>query len=500
MNDLIIYLISVSAGIGLFTLPYLVFLRKDPNLVLKRIFLISAILFSWLVPVLPTGHWFPVPVNSPSIFLDPGIRAATAAGETTVPGPGITFSWYRLTGMIYLAGVIFLFIRNIALIARLSIQRRPEIAAGDLTYTHGENVFAFLRKIYLPENFTRDEETELILIHERAHIRQRHYIDLIMLEFTIILTWFNPFTWLISGMIKENHEHLADREVLQQGISPVRYRAQLLNRTFGVRAFRLGHAFNHSITKKRFDMMKNLKYSGPGVIKYIILIPAVLFTLSFITTGQMQKLPVKGKVILSDSGKPAEGAAVVIAGTTTGTVAGSDGQFSLETGGNVKLAISYVGYASQLLNVTPGETVNIELEPTRTELDLKDLPDEEKSVKKNEALQGDDVYYVVEEMPEFPGGNKALKDYIITHLKYPGEAQARGLEGVAYVGLTISPEGKITDIHIIRSSDPVFDTPALSVFSGMPDWKPGKQRGHSVATNLTIPVHFELNQDKSLDK
>ncbi len=142
------------------------------------------------------------------------------------------------------------------------------------------------------------------------------------MELTLLLTWFNPFSWLISRMIKENHEHLADRQVLSAGINPAHYKAQLMNHTLGVNVFRLGMQFNHSLTLKRFKMMKKPRKSPLGMIKIALLIPAVLITLGLTTGMTPQQKTVKGKMILADSGKPATGASIVIRGGTVGTVVG----------------------------------------------------------------------------------------------------------------------------------------------------------------------------------
>ena len=137
------------------------------------------------------------------------------------------------------------------------------------------------------------------------------------MEFTLLLTWFNPFTWLISGMIKENHEHLADREVLSRGVNPAHYRAQLLNQALGVTVFRLGQAFNHSLTKKRFEMMKKLKFSRSGMIKFIILVPAIFYC-SALLPPECSEVNGNGNCSLSATGAPATGASVVVIITTQG--------------------------------------------------------------------------------------------------------------------------------------------------------------------------------------
>ncbi len=153
-----------------------------------------------------------------------------------------------------------------------------------MAFTGNDHLFTIFTRIFIPESLKNHQNLDNVLLHEKAHIRQLHFIDLMLMESTLLLTWFNPFSWLISRMIKENHEHLADRQVLSAGVNPARYRAQLLNHTLGVNVFRLGNQLNHSLTLKRFNMMKKPRKSPMGIIKIAFLIPAILITLG-LTTG-----------------------------------------------------------------------------------------------------------------------------------------------------------------------------------------------------------------------
>jgi hypothetical protein len=221
-----------------------------------------------------------------------------------------------------------------------------------VAFTRNDQVFTIFNRIFVPGNLKDKEDLANILLHEKAHIKQFHFIDLIFMEITLLLTWFNPFSWLISRMIKENHEHLADRQVLSAGINPARYRAQLLNHTMGVNVFRLGNQFNHSLTIKRFNMMKKPKKSPLGLIKIAALVPAIMLTLGLTLGMTPQPKSVKGKVILADSGDPATGAAIVIKNGTEGTVVDTEGEFIFNVDGDPELVISFVGYATQTIKAS----------------------------------------------------------------------------------------------------------------------------------------------------
>ncbi len=502
MNEPGIYLLKVSAGVALFVLPYMLFLRNDNNLRLKRIYLLLALFSSWLIPVWHPHILPPAILDTPRFLLD--INPAGPQPVIHSAGGPVGISISDLAWYVYLAGILILLFRNAWFILKNVNMRKSEMTEDYHLYSGGDHAFAFFRNIYIPEHFECREDIDTILIHERAHIRQGHYLDLLCLEFTVLLTWFNPFTWLISRMMRENHEHLADREVLSRGVDPAHYRARILNQAFGTRIFSLGHPFNHSFTKKRFAMMKNMRFSKSGLVKVIFLLPAILITLSFISTGRQKESAVTGKVTLSDSGLPAVGAAVVVSNTTTGTVTGDGGVFSLGVSGRVRLVISYVGYTSTVREVSPGDRVTVTLDPARTEVDINNLPPEEKSPALNkegeQTVSGNDIYVVVEQMPEFPGGRKALRDYVYSHLTYPGRAGQKNPEGTVDVGFTVTKDGQVKDIRVMHSSNPVLDKPAMEVFKNMPAWKPGYQHGHPVDVNLTVPVRFEPGRGSSLDK
>ncbi|TRX44492.1 M56 family metallopeptidase [Bacteroides sp. HF-5092] len=115
-----------------------------------------------------------------------------------------------------------------------------------------------------------------------------------------------------------------------------------------------------------------------------------------------------------------------------------------------------------------------------TETQIKSVPD---SV----------VFQVVEEMPDFPGGMKALMDYLSKNVKYPVEAHAIGAQGRVIVSFTVKKDGSIADTKVERSVNPYLDKEAMRVIAAMPKWQPGKQRGEAVNVRFTVPVAFRLS-------
>ena len=113
----------------------------------------------------------------------------------------------------------------------------------------------------------------------------------------------------------------------------------------------------------------------------------------------------------------------------------------------------------------------------------------ELSVKGDEQEQ---VFFIVEHMPEYPGGDLEMRKFIADNIKYPEEAKAKGLSGKVFVQFVINKEGDVVNAKIARGVDPILDNEAIRVVLSMPKWKPGSQRGKTVNVSFTVPITFEL--------
>ncbi|MCD7933169.1 MAG: energy transducer TonB [Tannerellaceae bacterium] len=102
------------------------------------------------------------------------------------------------------------------------------------------------------------------------------------------------------------------------------------------------------------------------------------------------------------------------------------------------------------------------------------------------------IFTVVEEMPEFPGGDQELLKFINRSVKYPVIAQENGIQGRVVCTFTVNQDGSVVDAEVVRGIDPSLDKEALRVIGAMPKWKPGKQRGKPVRVRYTLPIVFRL--------
>jgi TonB family protein len=565
MPDIFIYLFKVSAGLGIIFLPYYFLFRNDPNLVIKRVYLLSGVLAAWIFPFI-TFRKLPLAVDlTPTVFIDMDTPAmASSLMESSGSSPGFSINWLQVLLLVYLSGISFMFLKNLIVVFKWNLTWRRTKNEEGVAFIKNDQVFTLFTRIFVPGSLEEEEDLDNVLLHEKAHIRQLHFIDLMLIECTLLLTWFNPFSWLISRMIKENHEHLADRQVLSAGVNPARYRAQLMNHTLGVNVFRLGNQFNHSLTLNRFKMMKKPKRSPWGILKIAMLIPAVLITLGLTTGMTPQQKTIKGKVVLTETGEPVPGASIVIRNGTTGCVSDIDGNFMLNVDGDPELVISFVGMQTLIVKASEVGKKPLELEVKTYTLDLESGPLEVKKnlsgsisivlkdgeegapvfvldgkkvdgienldpgqiekievlkdpndafVKKYKAKYGvilittkdvnksKDVFFKVETMPLFNGGDPAseFRKYIAQNLRYPKSAAEKGIEGRVIVQFAVNKNGQVVDAVVVRSVEPALDKEAIRVVNSSPRWSPGELEGKPVKVLFTFPINFVLDDNKGSD-
>lgn len=133
------------------------------------------------------------------------------------------------------------------------------------------------------------------------------------------------------------------------------------------------------------------------------------------------------------------------------------------------------------------------------ELDIADVEADQDTeveivqMQEEEEVEEEEVFYIVENMPEFPGGDVALRTYIAQNVKYPEIAKENGLSGKVFVQFVINQKGEVQDVKIARGVDPALDKEAIRVVQNLPKWKPGSQRGKPVKVSYTVPINFQLN-------
>jgi TonB family protein len=107
----------------------------------------------------------------------------------------------------------------------------------------------------------------------------------------------------------------------------------------------------------------------------------------------------------------------------------------------------------------------------------------------------DEIYVVVEEMPQFPGGNDSLNSYLRRNLQYPQMEKDAGIQGTVYMSFVVRKDGSLSDVKVLKEvpGAPGFTKEAARLINGMPYWNPGKMNGRAVNISFTIPINISSN-------
>ncbi len=275
------YLLKVSIIVVIFYMIYKVFLQRDTFFQWNRGFLLLGLITSFTLPFLV----IPVYIERfTPVVLDHGFTSFSVIETTEEP-----FTILDYISIIYLAGVLFFFIRFVLQLTSLFaiIFRNDYEKQGTFNFvkvTANIPPFSFFNWIvYNPEQFSKTE-LDQIITHEKAHVRQYHSIDILLTQFCCIVLWYNPFIWLYRKDLKQNLEFLADNDVINHTKSKKAYQYTLLKTSVPSHQLVLSNNFYNSLIKKRIVMLHKSKSKKVNQFKFLIVIPLLtIFLMSFNT-------------------------------------------------------------------------------------------------------------------------------------------------------------------------------------------------------------------------
>ena len=181
MNDLQIYLLKVSAGLAIISVPYFFLLRNDPNLHLKRFYLLLGLLASWIFPLIVFRKPELLLDLTPTVFINLGEETAPPVSFNNLSATtSITLNWIKIGVMVYMAGISFMFIKNLFIILRWNLSWKKNRNHEGIAFTGSDQVFTIFTKIFVPSSLRDEQDLDNILLHERAHVQQLHFIDLLI--------------------------------------------------------------------------------------------------------------------------------------------------------------------------------------------------------------------------------------------------------------------------------------------------------------------------------
>ncbi|GAA3599516.1 M56 family metallopeptidase [Flavivirga amylovorans] len=274
------YLLKVSAVITIFYIVYKAFLQRDTFFESNRVFLLSGLISSFIIPFLV----IPIYIEQVPTFI-----SNYNFGDTPVENVKKAFNILDYLPTVYLVGLLIFSIRFIIQLASLYvlILKDKNVKHGDFRFVKvNTNVspFSFFNWIvYNPNQFNKTE-LDQIIAHEKVHVKQYHSIDILFAQLSCIALWFNPFVWLYNKDLRQNLEFLADNSAINKTKSKKDYQYTLLKTSMPSHQMALSNNFYNSLIKKRIVMLHKSKSKKINQFKFAIVIPILtLFLMSFNT-------------------------------------------------------------------------------------------------------------------------------------------------------------------------------------------------------------------------
>ena len=289
MNNLILYLLQSGISLILLYGIYWLFLRKDTFHMVNRIYLVVTVIFSLLFPLLQINLPFDGTEQTTFVVMLDVVTISATTLQTSLLNHLSTF---QIITIIYLTGAGIFLVRFLfqlgqlfAMVHKHGISREEglNIVFIDRNYAP----FSFFNLIFINRKEVNKGNIKEIITHEQVHIRQKHSIDLIIIELMTIVQWFNPLVWLYRNSIKSIHEYLADEGVLVQGFDAMNYQNLLLHQSMGIQVNELTNNFNHSLIKKRIIMMTKNKSNFVARLKVLLVTPVAFFLVVAFTASPM---------------------------------------------------------------------------------------------------------------------------------------------------------------------------------------------------------------------
>ena len=297
MITLFIYSIKSALVLALLYLPYTLMLRQESFFRMNRITLLTILMLALVLPMVDIPS-LATPEQPVVYEMQHRIMLMTQEAEMTtnsLAATNRTISWLGVLAIVYIIGVI------LALLIRLwQLFKIGQIIRGGCLWTdksgkttiycHIDDVapFSWMRSIVISESDYKPFGRE-ILLHEKAHILNRHSMDILFLTLVEAVQWWSPIAYLLGHSLRDVHEYEADDYVLHQGVSLQNYQALLVKKSLANTSYAFANNFNHSLIKKRIYMMNHPK-SNPWLrSKVLYILPVMLVVLTAFATPKLNE-------------------------------------------------------------------------------------------------------------------------------------------------------------------------------------------------------------------
>ncbi|BDF54021.1 MULTISPECIES: M56 family metallopeptidase [Butyricimonas] len=286
MGTFFVYILKTSICLTGFYLFYRLLLSKETFHRFNRVALLGILLLSLLIPFCEITVPKESEVQQTLVTIEQILTLADHVPQTEVQAlPSSIPLWLPVLLCIYLLGILFFLGRNLYslfhMLRLLHGGRQEKLEKGITLIIHDKNIapFSWMKYVVISEKDLQENSKE-ILIHEMAHVHNRHSIDLLISDICIIFQWFNPASWLLKQELQNIHEYEADETVIRQGVNAKQYQLLLIKKAVGTRLYSMANSFNHSKLKKRITMMLKEKSSPWARMKYLYVLPVAAITLT----------------------------------------------------------------------------------------------------------------------------------------------------------------------------------------------------------------------------
>lgn len=428
------FLLANLYALLLFAL-YVLFLKNGDNQKWSRFYLLSCIIISIALPFVKLDLAL---ANSGTI-----ITAAQLLPDVILIGNQDNNNVQNIDWLLwaYLSGVALMSGYFLYRILRLSIFLKKQNFRKENGYRIALNTgigpASLGNKILFPDDDIKPE----ILKHELAHLRSKHHYDKLFLN--MLWCFFFPVVifYFIQKELETVHEFEADALAAND---QEEYATLLLNQHFHTQQFNLLQSFFHHPIKRRIMMLYSKRATNNKRRGATIIFSAALAVAGIVFQSQSNLMAQdkKNKTANSDAKKI--------------------------TRENIKATGSENLYYQE----KQGEKM-VMLDP--------------------QAQNQKEIFTTVEQMPEFPGGQDSLVNYLATNIRYPEAARKDKIEGQVIGQFVVNEAGNVVDVKIVRGLNADFDAETIRVLNNMPDWSPGRQAGKNVSVYYTLPITFKLN-------
>ena len=488
MATFIIYAIRWAVTLTLLYSLYRILLRRETFHCLNRAVLLAILVVSPLLPLIPLHTDEPTAMDSVLTRIEvpltslPSDENVAENALTAQESEGATSGlWLRYGAYIYIIGIAvalatYLF-RMLSLVRVIRRSRRidhpmvPErvhlMLDMRITQPSSWMHWIFIGPVDLKQN------AEAVLRHELAHVRLKHSWDVVLCDLTCRLLWCLPFAWMLRQDMVDVHEFQADEAVLRGGVTLDEYEHLLVRKAVQTQVLPIVNTLRRGALKKRFAMM----HSGPSPrwsrLKLLYLVPALAACLWVSAQAEEYNMYLNGNLVTQ----------------------------------------------KELVAIDPSTIKHVDVIHSQKKVFVEAATEPVDTGGVMPGVKPEDAYFdMVEQMPQFPGGDAAFNQYMAQHVRYPKVATENGVEGTVTVQFIVEADGRITHVQAVDSPSDEADAKvyaygtsdkqpseaeddegrralreaAEELFRGMPPFEPGRQSGKSVRVQMTKKVNYAL--------